>query len=310
MERFTARSVGIPILLVIALSTTQLPAEEISFETLVDSLPILSTSDDCLNSFQFTFETLFPFGVPVVVDFVWARPDDFGMLIAAGEERAPLVFLAGKKSLTFDVTTRTALLVDDHWPRFVVGVDENNWKFEYSVLSQKESEVAVDLPAFLRGVEGRKVEQVESGRWRLTGVSKSGKSKVIALFENSEGVSIRSLEIRGVEDDVRAMSIRNIAINPKETPVWPAFPAKDAFPEGLKVVRFADLNLDFPSENGKLVAFWLRAYISQGGLWNSKWRASPFLGDVDWDEAKKANAELGPALRALLKAPTAESTKD
>ena len=202
------------------------------------------------------------------------------------------------------------MLADDAWPRFVVRVDESNWKFEYSVTSQEKSEVAVDLPSFLRGVEGRKVEQDESGRWRLTGVSKSGKSKIIALFENSEGVSMRSLEIRAVEDDVRVLSIRNIAINRKDAATWPTFPVEDAIPAGVKVVRFSDLKLDSPSEGVGAVAFGLRAYLSQIALRNPKWRVSPYLGNVDWDDAKRANAELGPALRTLLKMPTAESTKD
>ena len=169
----------------------------------------------------------------------------------------------------------------------------------------------IDLPSLLRGAaEHARVERRASGHWQLSGTSKSGNSKIIALFENSDGFPIRSVDVRMTKDGSRVLSIREIATNQKGTAGWPKFPVTEAIRSGLRVVRVSDTNLERPPEGHKAVASGIRAWAAQGALRNPKWRTMPYLDNVDWEAVTQANTDVGLKLRALLRTDSGEPPQE
>jgi hypothetical protein len=295
------RSVGPLGLLIAVVVGTPLAADTPAIETLVAGVPILTPDNDRIHACCFTLETPLPFEVPLAATLVWQRPDKYGMIVVAGQERSPFWFLSQKKSMMFDVTTGTAVLNENAGATFIVQVADEKSTITYSLTSQKDSKVLIDLPSLLRGAaKNGKVEGEASGDWRVTFVSESGKSKVTAAFRNSATFPIRSVEVRSSADDSLSFAIRDIAINADMDRAWPDFPARESFPKTLRLIVSADRKIETAGDPVEMVAHGIRSLAAQGALRNPKWRNLPYLANVDWNRAKQANEEFGPPLRKLL----------
>ena len=80
--RDSLKAVCVNMLFVAILSAADVPGQEATIENLVKAVPVLSINNEQLSSFRFKCETLFPFEVPFIIDFAWAKPDTFGMLVS------------------------------------------------------------------------------------------------------------------------------------------------------------------------------------------------------------------------------------
>ena len=295
-------SIVATVFLITAFTSPRLRGTEPTIESLVADVPILSPDTESLDRFRFTLETPLPFEVPIVATLTWKRPDVYGMIAEVGKDQAPFWFLSQNKSMMFDVTNACAILDEDAGPQFIVQVRDDKFTIKYSLTSRDKTEVQVDLPSLLRGaIENRKLDSIENGHWRVTTVSPSGKSKVIAEFMKSEPFSIRHLEMRSVEDGTLAFAIRDITINEAADTAWPAFPPTESFPESLKLIKLEDHEVKSVDDGFDVVTHGIRTLMAQGALRNPKWRTTPFLHGVDWTATLNTNAVFGPKLHALFR---------
>ena len=300
-------SIAATACLIIAVTSPRLPGTEPTIESLVAGVPILSPDTELLDRFRFTLETPLPFEVPIVATLAWKRPDEYGMIAEAGKDQAPFWFLSQNKSMMFDVTTGSAILGEAAGPQFIVQVRDDKFTIKYSLTSQLKTEVNVDLPSLLGGaIENGKLDLTEHGHWRVTTVSPSGKSRVIAEFMKSKPFSIRHLETRSVVDGTVAFAIRDITINATADIAWPAFPPAGSFPESLKLIKRRDHEVKSVDDGFDVVTHGIRTLLAQGALRNPKWRTTPYLQDVDWTATVNTNAVFGPKLHALFRDPANE----
>lgn len=298
MGHVLSRSLGMMLLFLDTTVSTPQPVEKPTIAALLEGVPVISNENEDLDQFQFTLETILTPELNYVLQAVWAEPDHFGLCISVGEQRTPAAFLSQDKSMLFDLTSRSALIYDDAKPWFVLRAGDKNMEFTYSVLTSMKAKISVDLPSFLRTAQAHgELTRTRSGDWQLTCFSPSGESKVVATFEDTDGFPIRELEIRSAAEDILKFAFRNIAVNEDADVHWPEFPAAEAIPEGISVLRIADMKLN-PGQS-----LLLQTLAAFAAVQNPQWRNPAIFQDVDWDDAAIANDELGPRLRDLLNVP-------
>jgi hypothetical protein len=275
-----------------------------SIEQLIASVPNLSTDNEQLSSFRFTFETLLIGETKSVTHFFWCKPDVYGMAVTIGQEKTPVVFLAQKRGIIFDAVSCTGIVDSDLYPQCRIQATDTDLNMQMFGFGSK-AEVAIDLPSLLRDPRNAaQMDRDEAGNWRVTTPSPSGKSRFVTVFENIPGYPIRSLELRSMrsmKDDPSPFVIRNISINDLSHRDWPDFPDVENFPKGLKVVDFLTGAVGTPKSVYNVVSSRAAALVVQWAFRDPTMRNKLPLADVDWEKVLKANNEMGPLLREKLK---------
>lgn len=279
---------------------------EPTIKELIDSTPRLTPSDENLKSFQFSFETSMMLKTKFCSKVVWSRKDGFGMLVEAGEEQIPLWFLSEEKSMFFDASSGKVVLGDSGKASFELQTGKENLNINFGLQTKDDATVLVDLPSlFINATEDAKLSKDEAGNFVVTLQSKSGRTDVMAVYDQDKPHTLRSIELHNAKTNAPLFAVRDIRVNEPESPKWPAFPAKESFPEELQVHVLWEKD-ENESVIGKiaLAASVVRSQMALVALLNPENRQSPIFIDINWERAERVAKTAGPKLRKLLQADT------
>ncbi|MCR9119370.1 MAG: hypothetical protein NXI22_20760 [bacterium] len=277
---------------------------EPTIKELIDSTPRLTPSDENLKSFQFSFETSMMLKTKFCSKVVWSRKDGFGMLVEAGEEQIPLWFLSEEKSMFFDASSGKVVLGDSGKASFELQTGKENLNINFGLQTKDDATVLVDLPSlFINATEDAKLSKDEAGNFVVTLQSKSGRTDVMAVYDQDKPHTLRSIELRDAKTNAPLFAVRDIRVNETKSPNWPAFPAKEAFPEELQVhVLWEKKENESMISKIALAASVVRSQMALVALLNPENRQSPIFIDINWERAERVTKTAGPKLRKLLQA--------
>lgn len=271
-------------------------------EQLIAGIPVMSSDNPEMNRIRMTFrqrQAGSAINVKAIVD--WSRDNNKGILVTAGENDTPVVFISEKQSIEFDAIRRKLILKSKANSGLSLKLEGGQIKTEIGINAGKsEIPMDVDLAAFLRPpYQELKLDQTESGDWQVTIISPSGVSQATAIFDRRPPYPIRQLAITHRKANYVIFQVSDIVINDHDLAPWPAFPPIAALPPGLEIVYDNLTPLENEKLNTEVVANALN-WAAQGALIDEEARKHEKLSDIDWDALRKTNEEFGPSLRYVL----------
>ena len=290
---------------VLVLAVEQTAADEPPpLKILADAVPSLSNSNGKTTRLRFTLELSYEF-VRFTSKCFWRAPNDFRMIVTTGKKSTPVVFLANRKMMIFDVATKQLLIVNEARSRITVKATDANVRIDHEVeQSKNDSEVKLDLRSFLNNVslESARIEKNRSGGWRLTAPSTSGEESLQATFDGNAPHRMRSVELRTTGKESQLFfSLRDISVDEEINERWPAFPKVDSIPKGIKVVHASEIKGNTFNRVSEFSRLFFRTISAQAAIETPKLRELPILRDVDWQEAASQSDKYGPELKSLLR---------
>lgn len=278
-------------------------ADDVTVDGLLQKVPVLSPTNQALQSFHFTAELPTPFGFPALFEVGWTRPDDFGFVLV-DQTRTPVLFIAQKQLLLYDASKGTITWDDDAWPNVVLQADDGRWNAKYGFAGKDEVRFIVDLPSLIRGAHASpKLKKLNATTWEVSLLSESGKLETAALFEPSEEWPLRKMVIRNVEDGTSIVSISEISINQPIPKQLMTFPAVERISKEITTRRFSDREVETDGDGVAVVIQMMRALAAPAAIRDDKLQNIPFWKDVNWAEAARRHRRIGPMLAELLQLP-------
>ncbi len=279
------------------------PAEEPTVERLLESVPVIASTDEQFQQIRFRMELAFSKDAAVTVDVDWRRDQPLGMLASCDRQRTPGWFIADREGMVFDLGEQCIYIVPKCHGTFHLRVKEGNFGFELGIGSgEDKTEVRLDIPSFWKRLkEEPQLEKDSPSGWKVIGMSPSGKTKQTLYFAEKPPYQLKRFEaLMTAEGATGSLRITKIELNQPSVKPWPQFPPYDVFPEGLEV-RFPKGNKDETEAYARMVVVKsLKCLFTHMGVENEEARKFPFVQQLDWDKARQLLDHFGPQLRYVV----------
>jgi hypothetical protein len=273
---------------------------------LIDSVPVVSSDDESLGSFEVAGQMPTLVGPPVRLRFAWQRGNRPAMLLTTTEDETPVVWSAAGQALFHD-PTRGPVLLQGAIPS--ISIEATDRHVVWNLGFQDGGEIQkVDLRSFFLTVPGDWTIEKRETDWRMSQRSQSGKSVLIATFSAEPKPRFQRFEIRSADDTLALMfSIDEFRVDQPIDHRFLRFPDDVARKTNAQNVRIeSKLTLE------RLIEIHHRAIFVSAAINEPSARVHPAfdqllgMNEIDWDGATKRHRDMAP----LLKAAVAEHLSD
>lgn len=279
--------------------------EEVTAESLIAGIPVLSPENEELTNFELTIESKYQAKQPLKGHIAWSRPNNCWATLSACKAGYPCVFFAQNKVAAFDATTASVLILKDSGLNFRWFCEKEEWKLSLGFNKKKQTEsILIDIPShFDCATLNSVITPRPNGGWRVEVISKSGESKSVLLFGSAPRYAIEQFRFTSKNDgDPLRVVLKDITFDSPTSSASACFPKNADFPEGLEVSGLSKED----AQSGKIVSLmqrFFRSFLSQAAIDQESLRKEVIFDRyADWDAAERVNSHYGPQLKALVEA--------
>jgi hypothetical protein len=289
-------------------------AEEVTAESLIAGIPVLSPENQELKSYRFVCDLLsLSDGLAISMDLAWARPDRLRCVVTTGDDAFPVACFANRDGFIFDAADGSVLIQKGGLAGISCSLstaeDLSKWlylKFGWCFGSKyRFIPSRLDFPGVFGSEQvSKKLSRHESGAWVLDMQSKQ--SHGVAVFNQRPPHSLVDFKNIVIDADF-AFRFRSIQINQTNSLASQRFPNQSEFPPGLQVRDCRQLlieitgNLDREQQEKAINDRMYEVMRVQGAIHDPKIRLKMNKDEEFWRQAEKNYKIYGPALRELVK---------
>jgi hypothetical protein len=233
-------------------------------------------------------------------DLYYQEPDHVSLLVTDNKDDTPLMLIVNDSGLLYDVAGGKVLIGQSHG--YSVGIDEtpeHKFWIHAGFSSENVNRLELNVPVMFKTIVADSVCSVApegSDRFLLTGISSTGKARVVAHFDRSRNCALTSVQISKLGSDAKPFVMEFSANEAAPDWVW-QFPAAQWVRQKLPAADLFRWNMTSPGALLPLAGGLIRVAFDTPAM---RTQMEEQFGRIDWNRAIDSDARISPVLRQII----------